>query len=64
MLAICRNRSNHQSCPVNQAFALKARKLGGIAAVLPMDLSPGEINAQLGLPGTYTEFMRGLGWKL
>lgn len=67
LLAICRKRGN-QSCPANQAFALKARKLGGSVDVLPMDLSHGEINAQLGLPGAYTErveeFMRGLGWKL
>ncbi|HZF36418.1 MAG TPA: alpha/beta hydrolase [Candidatus Angelobacter sp.] len=67
MLAVCRERGN-ESCPANQAFALKAAKLGGNVDVLPMALSHGEINMQLGLPGAYTErveeFMRGLGWKL
>jgi len=67
MLAVCRKRGN-QSCPANQAFAVKARKLGGRVDVLPMDLSHGEINEQLGRPGAYTErveaFMRGLGWKV
>jgi acetyl esterase/lipase len=67
MLAVCRKRGN-ESCPANQAFAFKARKLGGSVDVLPMALSHGEINMQLGLPGAYTErvedFMRTLGWKL
>ncbi len=67
ILAVCRQRGN-QSCPANQAFALKARMLGGSAEVLPMALTHGEINAQLGLPGAYTErveeFMRGLGWRV
>ena len=67
MLAVCRKRGN-ESCPANQAFARKAEKLGGKVDVLPMALSHGEINMQLGLPGAYTErvedFMRTLGWKL
>jgi hypothetical protein len=67
MLAVCRQRGN-ESCPANQAFARKAEKLGGKVDVLPMALSHGEINMQLGLPGAYTErvedFMRGLGWRL
>jgi arylformamidase len=66
MLAICRKRGN-ESCPANRAFALKAGKLGGRVDVLPMALTHGEINMQLGLPGAYTErveqFMRQLGWK-
>jgi acetyl esterase/lipase len=67
MLAVCRKRGN-ESCPANRAFALKAEKLGGVVDVLPMALSHGEINMQLGLAGAYTErveaFMRELGWKL
>lgn len=67
MLAVCRN-GGHESCPANQAFALKARKLGGSVDVLPMALTHGAINMQLGLPGAYTErveaFMRQVGWKL
>lgn len=68
MLAVCRNRGGRRSCPANEAFALRARKLGGHVEVLRMALSHGEINEQLGLPGTYTErveaFMRELGWSL
>jgi arylformamidase len=67
MLAVCRERG-HESCPANRAFALKAEKLGGHVDVLPMTLTHGEINMQLGLPGAYTErmeaFMRDLGWRL
>ena len=68
MLAVCRSGGIHESCPANQAFAAKARQLGGRVDVLPMALSHGEINMQLGLPGSYTErveaFMRDLGWRL
>jgi acetyl esterase/lipase len=67
ILAVCRKRSS-DSCPANRAFAKKAAKLGGNVDVLPMDLSHGEINKLLGLPGAYTkrvdDFMRDLGWKL
>jgi arylformamidase len=67
MLAVCRQRGN-ESCPANQAFARKANALGGSAEVLPMALGHGQINAQLGLPGAYTDrveaFMRALGWKV
>jgi arylformamidase len=67
MLAVCRN-GRRDSCPANQAFAAKARQLGGRIDVLPMPLSHSEINEQLGLPGAYTErverFMRQLGWRL
>ena len=45
-------------------FAAKARSLGTSATVLAEDLSHGEINSTLGLPGAYTEavdgFLRGL----
>jgi len=65
MLAICRERG-HESCPANRAFARKAGKLGGHVDVLPMALTHGEINRQLGLSGAYTDrvedFMRELGW--
>jgi arylformamidase len=65
--AICRERG-HESCPANRAFARKAGKLGGHVDVLPMALTHGEINRQLGLSGAYTDrvedFMRELGWML
>jgi len=67
MLAVCRQRGN-DSCPANHDFARKANALGGSVDVLPMDLSHGQINEQLGLPGAYTErieaFMRHLGWRV
>jgi len=67
VLAVCRKRGDW-SCPPNSAFASKAKSLGSEVDVLPMELSHGEINSELGLPGAYTErvdaFMRGLGWKL
>lgn len=67
ILAVCRKRSA-DSCPANRAFADKAAKLGSKVDVLLMDLSHGEINKLLGLPGAYTQrvddFMRALGWKL
>lgn len=67
ILAVCRKRSS-DSCAANRAFAEKAATLGGKVDMLPMDLSHGEINKLLGLPGAYTtrvdDFMRGLGWKL
>jgi acetyl esterase/lipase len=67
MLAVCRKRGN-ESCPANQAFARKANNLGGRVEVVPMALSHGQINEQLGLPGPYTDrveaFMRRLGWPL
>lgn len=67
ILAVCSSRRS-ESCPANQDFAAKARSFGGSADVLPLDLSHGEINMQLGLPGAYTErieaFLRSLGWRI
>lgn len=42
-------------CPEGERFAQRVKTLGGIAEVLPQRLSHGEINAQLGLPGEYTD---------
>jgi hypothetical protein len=50
MLAVCRTRGN-ETCPANQAFASKANALGGRVEVVPMALSHGQINEQLGRPG-------------
>ncbi|MBK8160270.1 MAG: alpha/beta hydrolase [Rhodospirillaceae bacterium] len=67
VFAICRKRGD-VSCPANQELAKKAIDLGGKIEVLPMALTHGEINLELGKPGAYTDrvetFMRGLGWKL
>lgn len=67
LFGVCRKRGD-LSCPANQELAQKANSLGGQIEVLPMALTHGEINSDLGLPGAYTdrveEFMRGLGWKV
>jgi arylformamidase len=47
------------SCPANHDFALRAKSLGVDATVLEEDLSHGEINETLGLPGAYTENVDG-----
>ena len=67
VFAVCRKRGD-VSCPANQELAKKANGLGGKIEVLPMALTHGEINMDLGKPGAYTDrveaFMRGLGWQL
>lgn len=64
MIAVCSNRRS-DSCTQAQAFAAKASNLGGRVVVLPVDLSHGDVNDQLGTAGPYTEgvesFMRTLG---
>lgn len=54
MLLVCSSR-RADSCPQAKGLADKAVSLGGKASVLPEDLSHGEINAQLGEPGGYTQ---------
>lgn len=64
LLAVCSSR-RRDSCPQAKAFAAKAETFGGRVVVLPVDLAHGEVNAQLGLPGPYTQsvvdFMRSVG---
>ncbi|HYD51243.1 MAG TPA: alpha/beta hydrolase [Gemmatimonadaceae bacterium] len=54
MLAVCSSR-RRVPCPQARAFAARARGLGVRLEVLPQDLSHGEINADLGVPGAYTD---------
>lgn len=54
MMMVCSSR-RADSCAQAQAFADKARSLGGQTSVLSQDLSHGEINAKLGEPGAYTD---------
>jgi acetyl esterase/lipase len=54
MLLVCSTR-RLDSRPQAQAFAAKAQSLGGQATLLPEDLTHGQINANLGLPGQYTD---------
>jgi acetyl esterase/lipase len=58
MLLVCstqRPESKRQA----EAFAAKATALGGHVKVLPVDLSHGPINSQLGVAGAYTEAVEG-----
>lgn len=63
LLAVCSSQ-RRDSCPEAQRFVAKAASLGTRSAVLPLDLSHGEINATLGESGNYTAaveaFMRSL----
>jgi acetyl esterase/lipase len=54
ILSVCSTR-RADSCPQAQQLAEKIKSFGGIAEVLRMDLSHGEINKNLGLPGSYTD---------
>lgn len=64
LLAVCSSRRG-DSCPQARAFAAKAATLGGRVSVLPVDLSHGDLNDQLGTAGPYTDgvesFLRTLG---
>ena len=53
MLFVCSSR-RQDACPQGRAMADKARTLGVPMAVLPEDLSHGEVNRNLGLPTDYT----------
>jgi acetyl esterase/lipase len=64
MLLVCSAQRN-DSCTAARRFADKAVSLGGRATILPVDLSHGEINSELGRSTGYTapveEFLRSLG---
>lgn len=53
MLMVCSSR-RRDACPQAQALADRVAAAGGHARVLPLDLSHGEINSELGRPGSYT----------
>lgn len=54
MLLVC-SSERRDSCPAARAFADAARHVRVRAEVLPQARSHGEINADLGLPGAYTD---------
>ena len=64
LLLVCSSRRS-DSCPAAQAFAAKVVSLGGRSKVVPVDLSHGEVNAELGRSSPYTgqvdDFARSLG---
>lgn len=63
-LAVCSSR-RRQACDQVKVFAQRVRETGGRIDELPLDLSHGDINEQLGLPGDYTRqvdaFLRDIG---
>lgn len=54
MLAVCSSKRK-EACRQAQGFAERGRALDMQVTVLPQALSHGEINAQLGVPGAYTD---------
>ena len=57
-LLVC-SSPRHSSCTQAQAYARKSLAQGGQVEVLPQPLSHGQINAQLGQAGPYTEAVDG-----
>lgn len=53
-LGVCSN-NRRASCGANRTYAAKATALGTRAEILSEPLSHGEINAELGKPGAYTD---------
>ncbi|MDB5849585.1 MAG: alpha/beta hydrolase [Rhodoferax sp.] len=64
MLLVCARQRPDQPCRQAEEMAVRAKALGRQTDVLPQSLTHAEINAQLGLPGGYTDaveaFMAGL----
>jgi hypothetical protein len=52
---VCSTRRPDRPCDQAEALARQARGLGIRTEVLPQNRSHGEINAQLGMPGDYTD---------
>ncbi|PXX45753.1 alpha/beta hydrolase [Aquitalea magnusonii] len=67
LLAVCSSR-RATSCTQAQGLADKGRQAGVTVQVLPQELSHGQINQQLGLPGDYTRqverFLQQAGWAV
>lgn len=55
MLLVCSVPRRDDACGQSQRFAQTFRAAGGSADVLPLQLDHGQINAELGLLGEYTE---------
>lgn len=64
MMMVCSSQRK-ESCAQTQAFVAKVTQAGGRAEPYPVDLSHGQINAELGRPGAYTDavdaFLRSIG---
>ncbi len=55
MLLVCSTKRQDRPCDAARAFAERATELGVRAEVSGQELSHGEINRNLGLPGSYTD---------
>ena len=55
LFAVCSTQRRDRPCDQVHAFANKAKTLGLDVKILEEDLSHGDVNAQLGLPGAYTD---------
>jgi arylformamidase len=66
ILFVC--RAEKYPCREAGAYSAKAKGLGNLVEILPQAKSHGEINAELGEAGPYTEavenFLRKLGWSV
>ncbi len=64
MLLVCSSKRD-DACPQARSFVDKVQSLGGRASVLTQDLTHGDVNGKLGLPGAYTDsveaFLRSVG---
>lgn len=63
LLAVCSTR-RRVSCDQAQRFAAQGRARGMRVEVLPQDLSHGQVNEQLGLPGAYTDAVEAFMWSV
>lgn len=54
LLAVCSSK-REEACRQAEGFAERGQKMGRQVEVLPLALSHGEINGQLGEPGAYTD---------
>lgn len=54
MLLVCSTQRRDGSCTQAKQFAARVAAISGRAELLPQDLSHGQIDAELGLPGAYT----------
>ncbi|CAN5670509.1 hypothetical protein BH11PSE13_BH11PSE13_35330 [soil metagenome] len=55
MLLVCSTQRPDHSCEQSDSFARRVQSVGGVARVLPKDLSHAQINGELGLAGDYTD---------
>jgi arylformamidase len=55
MLLVCSTQRTDGSCEQSNAFARRVQAAGGMAKVLPRNLTHAQVDAELGLQGAYTQ---------